>query len=607
MPLPPSPGALFAIALAIAAIFLFTREKLQLETSSLLILLVIVLWFEFLPVELNGVRIRARDLLANFGNQVLITISSLMILARGLEATGALQPIGHALGSLWGKQPRLAFLLTLVTAAGLSMFLNNTPVVAAILPLLVAVSLRTGTSPSGLLMPVGFATIIGGMATTIGTSTNLLVISVAADLGMQPMKMFDFALPVFIVGSVAILYLWLIAPLLLPSRDPPLRDTMPRVFDAALQINADSSAAGKTLAELLAQTDGKMKVASIMRGGLALIRLPSVVIKPGDVLKLSDTPENLKEYERLTGGTLFTGNNVHRVDSEHPLESVEHLAEVVVSRASVLHGRTIDDSRVLSRFGLLPLAIHRPGDAASEARTAIGSTILRAGDVILVQGSEKAIDRLKRSGSALVLDGRIQLPRTPKAAIAMSTTVLVVAAAAVDFLPISIAALIGVAVILLTRAISWQDALGALDRRIIMVIVASLALGTAMMATGAAQYVAELYLAATGGMSTPLILAGFILIIAIMTELVTNNAVAVLGTPIAISVATQLGVPPEPFVLGVLYGANMSYLTPVGYQTNLIVMSAGGYKFSDFFRAGLPLQMIMWIGISIVLPILYDI
>ena len=607
MPLPPSPGALFAIALAIAAIFLFTREKLQLETSSLLILLVIVLWFEFLPVELNGVRIRARDLLANFGNQVLITISSLMILARGLEATGALQPIGHALGSLWGKQPRLAFLLTLVTAAGLSMFLNNTPVVAAILPLLVAVSLRTGTSPSGLLMPVGFATIIGGMATTIGTSTNLLVISVAADLGMQPMKMFDFALPVFIVGSVAILYLWLIAPLLLPSRDPPLRDTMPRVFDAALQINADSSAAGKTLAELLAQTDGKMKVASIMRGGLALIRLPSVVIKPGDVLKLSDTPENLKEYERLTGGTLFTGNNVHRVDSEHPLESVEHLAEVVVSRASVLHGRTIDDSRVLSRFGLLPLAIHRPGDAASEARIAVGSTILRAGDVILVQGSEKAIDRLKRSGSALVLDGRIQLPRTPKAAIAMSTTVLVVAAAAVDFLPISIAALIGVAVILLTRAISWQDALGALDRRIIMVIVASLALGTAMMATGAAHYVAELYLAATGGMSTPLILAGFILIIAIMTELVTNNAVAVLGTPIAISVATQLGVPPEPFVLGVLYGANMSYLTPVGYQTNLIVMSAGGYKFSDFFRAGLPLQMIMWIGISIVLPILYDI
>jgi di/tricarboxylate transporter len=606
VPTPPSIHAVFAIALALFAIFLFTREKYLLEASCLLILIVILVWFEMFPIELEDARVGAGEILAGFGNEALIAISALMILAKGLETTGALQPIAQSLADLWAERPQLAFLATLLTVAGMSMFLNNTPVVAAVLPLLVAVSLQARVSPAGILMPIGFATIVGGSATTIGTSTNLLVVSVAADLGMREMRMFDFAMPVFIVGGVAIVYLWLIAPRLLPNRKPPLTDVAPRIFDAKLRINDGGFADGRTLAEVLAHTKGRLKVSRVARGSLSLVKLPSVVINAGDRLHVRDTAENLKDFERLVGATLLVGETEERVSAEHPLTSEQHLAEVVVTQGSALDQASLDSSRMLWAYELAPLALHRPGTKPGDSGERLAREILNVGDIVLVQGTTDALERLKRSGQVLVLDGRITVPRTERAAAALTIMSAVVVFAALGILRISLAALLGVALMLATRCLTWRDAVGALDRRIIMVIVVSLALGLALTSTGAATYIASLYVALTQALPVPLILAGFILIMALLTELVTNNAIAVLGTPIAISVAQQLGAPIEPFVLGVLYGANMSYLTPVGYQTNLLVMSAGGYQFSDFVRVGLPLQMIMWIGLSTVLPLFYD-
>src|SRR5690606_13032097 len=263
MPALPGIDALVAIGFVLLAIFLFTREKYPLEASSLFVLCLLLLWLELFsgPTGLG-----AQEVLSGFGAEALIAISSLMILAKGLETTGALQPIAQSLAGLWAERPQLAFLATMLTAAGLSMFLNNTPIVAAVLPLLVAVTLRAKVSPAGILMPIGYATIIGGSATTIGTSTNLLVVAVAADLGMRELAMFDFAPPVLIVGTAALLYLWLVVPRLIPDRRPPLTDVAPRVFDAKLRINEGSFADGKTLAEVLAQTQGRMKVSRIARG-----------------------------------------------------------------------------------------------------------------------------------------------------------------------------------------------------------------------------------------------------------------------------------------------------------------------------------------------------
>lgn len=606
MPTPPSPHAIAAIVLAFLAVFLYTREKLPLEGSSLFVLLIILVWFEVFTIEYQGDRVGTADFLSGFGNEALIAVVSLMVLARSLEVTRALQPIGRTLAGLWRIRPKLAFLVTMLTAAVLSMFLNNTPVVAAIMPLLVAVSLQAGVSSSGMLMPIGFATIIGGMATTIGTSTNLLVVSVAADLGMREMQMFDFALPVLIVGSIAILYLWLVAPLLLPERRPPLTDTDPRLFDSRLKIESGCPADGKTLSEVMGITKGQLRVSRIDRGELSLARLPSVVLRAGDYLHVTNTLENLSDFERLLGATLLTADTDERVDAGQPLASSQRIAEVVIMQGSPLEQHTLESSRILSSYGLTLLALHRSAARHGGDIRPVTEEILGAGDVLLLQGSADAIEALRRSGKALVLDGNIDLPRPANAGLALMIMAGVVVAAATGLTRISIAAVTGVALMIATRCLTWSDVRDAIDRRIVLVVVASLALGLALIVTGAAEYIARLYVGVAGELPVAVILSGMIIIMALLTEVATNNAVAVLGTPIAISIANVLGAPPEPFVLAVLYGANMSYLTPVGYQTNLLVMSAGGYRFSDFLRAGIPLQLIMWLGLSAVLPIFYD-
>ena len=606
MPELPSPHAIAAIVLALVAVYLYTRDRIPLETSSFLILAAILVWVERYDVVELGERVRAGDILADFGNEALLSVVCLVILARGLEATRALQPIGRVLAELWSVRPQLAFLATLLTVAVLSMFLNNTPLVAAMLPLLTAVSLQARVPTSGILMPVGFATSIGGTATTIGTSTNLLAVAVAADLGMREFGMFEFAPPIFIVGGVAILFLWLIAPRMLPARTPPVTDFAPRLFDSRLRINDGGAADGRSVAEVLALTKGRMRINRIERAGLSLMKLPSSILRDGDLLHVHDTANNLKEFERLLGATLLAGETDHPVSAENPLRSDQRLAEIVVTESSALDLGTINSNPLFAAHGIAPLALHRPGHAGGEIGEAVEDTELRAGDVLLVQGPAAGVDALKRRGRLLVLDGTIDLPRPARASLALAIVALVVVLAAIGFVRISLAAFLGVALMLATRCLTWKELLGAIDRRIVLVIVSSLALGTMLMATGAAEYIAEVYVALTSGWPIPVVLSGLLLIMALLGEIMSNNAIAVLGTPIAISIAAQLGVPPEPFVLAVIYGANMSYMIPAGYQINLLVMTAGGYRVMDFVRVGLVLQLIMWIGLSLLLPFFYD-
>ncbi|MEM7611136.1 MAG: SLC13 family permease, partial [Pseudomonadota bacterium] len=521
---------------------------------------------------------------------------------------GALQPLAGIIAKAWTIRPALAMLATLVVGAVLSAFLNNTPIVVLLLPILVGVSMRAKLPVSGILMPMGLSTIIGGMATTIGTSTNLLVVGLAVDLGLESFGLFDFTLPVAIVGGVGILFLWLVAPRLIPQRDPPLSDTSPRVFSAQLNIINGSFPVGRSLSEVRAKTGGRIRIDKIQRGeSLFLAKLPSLTLQAGDRLYVKDTAEQLKDYERELGTQLFSGDGESLGDKdEMPLGAPgQQLAEVVVTRGSLLHRRSLDAVGFPSTFGMLPLALHRARVPSSRVTQDIGSIRLRAGDVLLVQGSAKSIDALKENGTMLVLDGTTELPHTHRAKRALSIMGFVIATAAFGILPISVSALIGVGLMLWTHCLTWENVVDALSVPVIMIIVASLALGNALMITGTADYLATLFVSMTATLPIPVILSGFMLIMSVLTNIVSNNAAAVIGTPIAISVATQLGVDPRPFVLAVLFGANMSYATPIGYQTNLLVLSAGGYRFSDFMRVGIPLTIIMWMGFSIVLPMLY--
>ncbi len=605
----PDAHGVAVLLLTAVALVLFTRDQIPLETSSLIVLIVLITGFQLFPYQDGASSLGAVDFFAGFGNEALITICALMIVGKALETTGALQPLAAIVGRAWSARPVLALLITLVAGAVLSAFMNNTPIVVLLMPILVGVSLRVKFPVSGVMLPMGLATIIGGMSTTIGTSTNLLVVGIAQDMGLKTFGLFDFALPVVIVGGVGILFLWLIAPRMIPDRIPPMADTTPRVFSAQLHVKEDGFAAGKTLSEILAKTNGDMRVDKIQRSeSLFLAKLPSVILQPGDRLFVKDSPENLKHYETELGATLFNiSDNEHPIDDETPLQAEgQQLAEVVVTRGSPLHLRSLAAAAFSSSYGLLPLAIHRARAPSSQVTGDLNAIRLRAGDVLLVQGTSDAIRNLKESGSMLVLDGTMDLPHTHLANRALGIMALVVLAAATGFMPISVSAMIGVGLTLALGCLNWRDAATALSTPVIMIIVTSLALGKALMGTGMADFLAYGFVSAAASMPIEVILSVFILIMTVLTNVVSNNAAAVIGTPIAIAIAQQLGVDPEPFVLAVLFGANMSYATPFGYQTNLLIMSAGGYKFSDFMRVGIPLTIIMWIGFSLILPMLYD-
>ena len=596
------------LALTGIALILFTRDKIPLETTSFIVLLLLIGGFQIFPYSIDGELFGRLDFFAGFGNEALITICSLMIIGQAIERTGALQPLASLISKAWMNWPVLALLLTMITASVLSAFMNNTPIIVLLMPILVGVSLRTKFPVSNVMMPMGFAAIIGGMSTTIGTSTNLLVVGLARDIGIRDFSMFDFMMPVMIVGGAGILFLWLIAPRMLPERTPPLSDTSPRIFNSQLLINEDGFASNKELSEIMNETSGEIRIEKIQRNeNLVLSPFPSLIILPGDRLFLKDTSENLKHFEETLGATLYSLSDPdHPVDEETPLnDEGQQIAEVVVTRGSPLHYQSLEGVNFGNTYGLMALAIHRARSPNSEITGDLNTVMLRAGDVLLVQGSREAIESLRDSGKMLVLDGAKDLPQKHKSKRALFILGSVILSAALGLMPISVSALLGVGFLLLTGCISWTDAAQALSTKIIMIIVASLALGKALVATDMASYLASSFAHAAEGLPIPIILCIFMLIMSIMTNIVSNNAAAVIGTPIAIGIAQQLQVDPEPFILAVLFGANMSYATPFGYQSNLLILSAGGYKFADFMKIGIPLIFIMWVGFSLLLPTMY--
>lgn len=602
----PEPHAVAVLLLTLVALILFTREKIPLQTSSLFVLCALILGFEIFPYQLpDGSILSTKQFFAGFGNSALIAVSALMVAGQALVRTGAMEPIGRLLAKLWRTHPSLSLLLTLVTGAILSAFVNNTPIVVLLLPILINVSLRTGQSPSGTLLPMGLATLLGGMATTIGTSTNLLVVKVAEDLGVPEFGMFDFILPVAITSVVAILYLWLIVPLIIPERSPPLQDTSPRVFTAEIEIQEGGYADGETLANIRQKVGGDINIERVIRSGnLSIATLPDVIIRANDRLVIKDTSDNLREYALELGGQLFTGNS--EVDASEPLiADGQRIAEVVVISGSTLDRVRIADARLHSKYDLTLLAVHSQGKATQARTKGVRELLLRAGDVLLVQGTQDAIREVKASGALLVLDGGEELPHTKKAPLALSVMGLIVGLAAFGILPIVVSSVIGCLVLIVTGCLRWKDATTALSAQVIFIIVASLALGVALIQTGGADYLASLFVTMTAGFSPGVVLSILIFSMAVMTNVVSNNAAAVIGTPIAVSIAQTLGMPVEPFVLGVLFGANMSYATPMAYQTNLLVMNAGGYKFSDFVKVGVPLVIINWLMLSVILTWVY--
>jgi len=596
---------IIVIALAVVVFFLLARGRLSVELASLVLLGGLTLLFSLFPFSVEGVTIRATDFFYGFGHEALIAIACLMVHGHALVRTGALEPLARLLGRLWAWNSHVALLAVLVVSMALSGVLNDTPVVVLMIPVLVSVALRTGSAPSKTLMPMNFAVLVGGMGTTIGTSTNLLVVSIAADLGLAPFGVFDF-MPIALMAAVpALIYLWLIAPRMLPDRRPPMDSTERRIFQAVLHIEQGSYPDGRTLAQTLERTGNRMRIERVQRGssGDYLVRLPTLKLAAGDRLVVRDTSGNINDYEQVLGGKLHgvaaedsnatdvaqrEGND--RDTSEE--ESREQLAEIVVTDDSDLAGRTLRDARFYDRYGLAVIALHRPPIGAILDRD-LADVPLASGDVLLVQGALRQIASLKGDPSLLVLDGRLDLPHTRKAPIALASMFCVVAAAGIGLVPIYIGSLIGVIVLLATHTVPVSNLGRALKADVVLLIAASLALGKAVTDTGVAESIGSLIAGHAAGLPPALTLGILMMTMATMTNFVSNSAAAAVGTPLAFYVARRLGLSPEPFVLAVLFGCNLSFATPMGYQTNVLIMATANYRFSDYLKVGLPLVAIL--------------
>jgi len=603
-----NPHSAAVLLLTVLALVLFTRDRIPLETSSLFVLVMLAAGFELFPYSHDGTTLHAVDFFSGFGHEALVAVTALMIVGHGLARTGALEPVGRMLGKFWEISPQLSFLLTLVVGAILSAFVNNVPIVILLLPILTSVSLKTGSPASRILMPMGFSTLIGGMGTTIGTSTNLLVVSVAVDMGMEAFSMFEFVAPVAITSGIAIAYLWLVAPHILPDRESELGDSSPRIFSAALSIAEDGWAVDKTIRETIDKTDGQMRVMNLVRADSDYLINPhgSIKLRAGDRLLVRDTPENLKSFEKLLGAELYSKDA--RVDEEHPLQAEgQQLAEVIVTQGSPLLNRTLTNMRFADRYQLAILALHRVGTRDRKLMSDMANVSLKVGDVLLVQGASEKITELKKAGRILVLDATSDLPYSKKAPMALAILFAVVGVAAFGIMPIAISSVCGVLLMSVTGCLGWRDVGEAVNNQIILIVAASLALGVAMVETGAADAIAAQFVNLTSESSVTLQLSGLMLLMAILTNIVSNNAAAVIGTPIAIGIAQQQGLAIEPFVLAVLFGANMSYATPMAYKTNLLVMTVGGYSFNDFLKVGIPLTLIMWASLSFLVPMFFPV
>ena len=622
-----------AMLIFAALIFaLFIWDRVPIATVCLGILVALPFGFVVFPLALANGSVDPMRFFAGFAHPALVAICALMVVGHGLVVTGALEPAARRLAAWLAASPQLALLAVLAGAALVSGLVNDTPVVVLLIPLIIAAAGRAKVAPARMLLPMNYAVLIGGMATTIGTSTNLIVVALATSLGVGAFSLFSFAPLVALAALPALAYLWLVAPRLLAGVAPPQEPLSTDAFDAEFRVEPDSWLQGRQLREVFEAAGGALRLVEVRRGARSVARLPSLVLRAGDTLLVQDTATRLKEIEASLHAALHdvdvraldNGNKPDRKaeagadpkadkttadprekDSENPPVTAI-VAQMIVTPTSPLVGRSIRAERIAERYGMVVVGLRPRRMHDGWQRSELPSRRINAGDILLLQGDTATMQAAQRDGIGLLLDARFTLPRQDKAWAALLTMAAVVLLAATKTLPIALAALAGVLFLLVSRCLSWLDATQALSVKVVLLVSASLALGDALDLVGATAWLAQHLALASAGLSPAWVLALLMALMGLLTNFVSNNAAAAIGTPLGVELARSLGAPPEAFVLAVLFGCNLCYLTPMGYQTNLLVMHAGGYRFSHFVRVGTPLFVIMWAGLSYGLVLRYQ-
>ena len=580
--------AILTLLVLAGAIALFVSEKLPVDMVAILALSALVILGIVGPeVAISG-----------FANEATITVAAMFVLSAGLQRTGALRAIARLFARI--QWPWLFGLVVMVTIAGASAFVNNTAMVAVFLPLVLAATSANGLPPSKFLIPMSYAAQMGGVSTLIGTSTNLLVNSLAKDLGVRGFTLFEFAPLGIACAVVGIVYLMTIGRWLLPAnQSTALTETYELgKYITELRVSAGSPMIGKSIADAKLGEKHGVYVMELERDGEHLSWAPRAeVLREGDVLLARGDWSRITEVrERMK----------LEIEPEFKLRDEQFevgdrsLLEVMIAPNSRFQDETLKDLEFKWHYNATVLAIHRRGEVLREK---VREVTLSTGDVLLMMVPKDDLPALRRNPNVVIVTEREDDGASrKKAPLALAIMATAIGVAATGVLPIVIAALIGCVLMVVTRCIEPEEAYDAVDWRIIVMLAGVLPIGFALQQSGAAEFLAGHTLGRMGGFDPVLVLAVVYLLALVLSELMSNAAAAVLLVPIVVSASMSMGLSPTPFLVAVAFAASTSFSTPVGYQTNTMVYSIGDYRFTDFMRVGIPLNVIFWILGVILIP-----
>ncbi len=578
-------------AILVLSIFFFATEIMSIDLVALSMIIILTLTGVLTPAEA----------LSGFSNPALITVASLFVVAEGLMRTGAVSVISQRIIRVSRGNPSHVLMLSILIVAIVSAFINNTPVVLVFIPVVLGVAHRFKIAPSRLLIPISYASILGGTCTLVGTSTNILVSSLSSQHGYGTLGMFEFMAPGLIFLVVGVLYMVVLGGKILPDRKTftgllPLEQR--RQYVTELEVREDSYLVGKTIGETIEASHPDVRIMQLIRGETIEWQPDSgTILQNGDVFiargYVSDIMSMSQDREvdilpEILGASL-------RFDRR-----TMTLVELVVSPASSFMGKKVSDIHFRRRFGVALVAIQRHG---IHIREKISELTLKAGDILLVFGDDQAFARISETEDFFMMEG-IQDAFVAKNKATISILILsgVVLSLTLGILPLVMTALIGASLMIILGCITSREAYRAVNWPILILIGGTISLGFAMEKTGAAAFLAESIIGIAGSMGPVAVLSGVYLMSVFLTSIVSNNAAAVLMVPIAISTALGLGVDTRPFIMAVAFGASASFATPIGYQTNMLVYGPGGYRYLDFLKVGIPLNLILWLIATFIIP-----
>jgi len=614
---PLSTDVLVVFGIVLLALVLFVTELLPIDVTAILLMVIMMVLGP--DGVVNFTRISTTEGVSGFSNPATITVLAMLILSSGISRTGLVQILGRKMAAFAGENRNRQLLATIGVAGPVSGFINNTPVVAILVPIITDLAHAGKTSPSKLLLPLSYASMFGGMLTLIGTSTNILASDVSARLLGRPFSMFEFTSLGVIVLLAGSLYLVTVAPRLLPERVPVeddyVREYAIEEYLTEVVVEADSSLVGKTVDTAIRHVEFDADILQIVRDDEALIEpFGRLTIRSGDVLRLRadrDTLTRLADRDTLT----LTGSPPRtEAELEPDTEPAQTLVEIVVPRGSFLVGKSLASSTFRQRYDATVLAFRSRGETV---RDHMDRRRIRVGDTLLVQAAPDSIDRLSDTDDFIVAHepdephyrtekiphavaimlGVVGFTAVPWAsvggALAGATGVAAFDALAALSLPIMVTALAGVVAMVAAGVLAPTEIYDAVEWDVIFLLAGVIPLGMALEQTGGADLLGGL-VAATGVYLPAVgVLWVFYLFTGLVTGVISNNASVVLMLPVAVETATRIGADPFSFVLAVTFAASTAFLTPVGYQTNLFVYGPGGYKFVDYVRVGAPLQLFL--------------